>query len=109
MSFLRLLSLEPQTSIEERLLFEMQEFCGSKRCMAEYFDFYLEDKEDYRAVKFLIECSGFEVELLTFDEQLIYRDGMSDIRIPPVQLLRIYNENEINRYPADKEGHYSPR
>jgi hypothetical protein len=91
MSFSPLLAIKPKSMVEERLLSDIREIVGTKRINAEYFDFYLDEDEDYVHVKRAIESFGFVVEFLFFDEQLIYRTDMREFRLPPTQMLRIYN------------------
>lgn len=105
MSFRRLLSLKPASLIEERFLFEMTEFCESKRCLADYFDFYIEETEDVTSIQTAIEFFNFTTEFLIFDEQIIYRPGMSECRIPPIKLLRIYNEKQDSRYSPNSKSY----
>lgn len=91
MSFSLLFALQPTSPIEERLVGELKGLNGTKRINAQYFDFYLDDDEDYVQAKRAIESFGFVVDFLFFDEQLIYRTDMREFRLPPTQMLRIYN------------------
>lgn len=80
-------------NIFNRFYSDLLDFCTSDvKNNRNYFDFYLEFDENPNDLLSYIRSLGFSVEILTFDEEIIKRENMSECRIPDFSLLRIYNE-----------------